>query len=225
MKVCILAVTKAFDKFCIAGMDEEGNWIRPISSKPSTRFWKEEELNFTHGFGFIKSGDVIEFKGKIPSQYQFSNHIEDVIVEFNEIKLVQRMSNQELIAFLNGKDEDQQAFNNTVNALGRSLCLVKVDAFQHFLSQYPGSPEKPKMEFSNRAFNVTNPKTKTGDYIVKDCKWSSLILNKLVNNQTHIHTYLAIGLATPTGYDGVEYPQVIGLHTNPEILFPNSYPH
>jgi hypothetical protein len=36
--------------------------------------------------------------------------------------------------------------------------------------------------------------------------------------------YFCIGLATPAPYDGVEYPQVIGLHTNPEINWPTEYP-
>lgn len=226
MKVCILAVTKAFDKFCIAGMDEEGKWIRPVSNSPSTRFWKEEELIFNQGIGFIKVGDVIEFAGKRPFQYQFQNHTEDVIVEPPGFQLVQRMTNEELLNFINGKEEDEQAFEKTVNAQGRSLCLIKVDSFHHSISQYPGSPDKPKMEFANQAFNVTNPKTTAGDYIVKDCKWNSIILNNLfINIQPHKHIYLAIGLATPTPFNGVEYPQVIGLHTNPKVAYSNSYPH
>ena len=226
MKICILAVTNAFDKYCIAGMDEKGTWVRPISSNPNTRFWKKDELTFDQGYGFIRAGDVLEFNGSKPSQYQHRNHTEDIVVQANQFKIVDRLNNQQLINFLKNKDETQQAFIDTVNAQSRSLCLVKVNKFQHQITQYPGDTAKPKMTFTNNAFDVTNPKTSAGNYIVKDCKWSNVVLNQSVTNtQTYIDIYLSIGLATPTGYDGVEYPQVIGLHTNPEVTLPNNYPN
>lgn len=226
MRIYILAVTKAFDKFCIAGIDEQGNWVRPIPNSHSTRFWNFDELVFNQKYGFIRSGDVIEFKGMKPSKYLHPNHTEDIIVVSQKITLIKRLTNQELINFLKGKEESEQSFNKTVNAQKRSLCLIKVDGFQHHITQYQAKPARPKMTFINKAFNVTNPKTNKGDYIVKDCKWSNLVLNNFVsNNQNYSDIYLTLGLATPTNYDGEEYPQVIGLHTNPEIPFPINYPN
>lgn len=200
MKVCILAVTKAFDKYCIAGMDESGKWIRPISNSINTRFWNDYEITFKQG-GFIRVGDVIKFQGKNPFKYQHSNHTEDYIVVSNKMELVKRLSNHDLIHFLEGKDESQEDFNNTVNARGRSLCLIKVNSFKHQVTQYPPEKPKPKMNFQNLNFNVTNPKTSNGDYIVKDCKWRNLVLNStIINKQIYNKIYLALGLATPAPY-------------------------
>jgi len=227
MKVYILAVTKASDKYCIAGMDDNGNWVRPISSSPSTRFWSANELTFENDFGFIRVGDVIEFEGIVPSQYQHQNHNEDIIVSSTQpIRLVNRLTNDELFDFLHGKDESKQAFDKTVNAQGRSLCLVKVSGFQHQITQYQSESQKPKMTFTNNDFNVTNPKTTPGNYIVKDCKWCNIVLNGTINNdKKYADIYLAIGLATAFGVNHIEYPQVIGLITNPEVPLPNNYPN
>ncbi|MCY7674845.1 dual OB domain-containing protein [Bacillus safensis] len=219
MKVYILAVTSAYNDYCIAGMDEEGNWIRPISSSPNTRFWKKCELTFDKGFGFIRAGDVIEFRGDVPPQYQHPNHVEDIIVQENQLTLVDRLNNLQLINFLENKDETEQAFNKTVNAKGRSLCLIKVDSFQYAITQFEDKPAKPKMTFTNSKFNVDNPQTYNGDYIVKDLVWSDAVLKNLVDKkQAYNDIYLTIGLATPTPYNGIEYPQVIGLHTSPVII-------
>lgn len=79
------------------------------------------------------------------------------------------------------------------------------------------------MTFTNTDFDVTNPHTQAGDYIVKDCQWCNLILTQSISNQQYNNIYLAIGLATK--YNGVEYPQVIGLHTNPAQSIPQSYPN
>ncbi len=219
MKVYILAVTSAYkDYYCIAGMDEGGNWVRPISSTQN-RFWKKCELTFNEGSDFIRAGDVIEFRGNAPLQYQHPNHVEDIVVQKNQLKLVNRLNNLQLINFLENKDETEQAFINTVNAEGRSLCLIKVDSFQHAITQYEVKPPRPKMTFTNSKFNVDNPRTNNGDYIVKDLVWSDAVLKDLVDKkQAYNDIYLTIGLATPAPYDGIEYPQVIGLHTSPVII-------
>ncbi|MFI8721271.1 dual OB domain-containing protein [Bacillus altitudinis] len=220
MKVYILAVTSAYkDYYCIAGMDEGGNWVRPISSIQNTRFWKKCELTFNKGFDFIRAGDVIEFRGDAPPQYQHPNHVEDIVVQENQLTLVDRLNNLQLINFLENKDETEQAFNKTVNAKGRSLCLIKVDSFQHAITQFEDNPPKPKMTFTNSKFNVDNPQTYNGDYIVKDLVWSDAVLKDLVDKkQAYTDIYLTIGLATPSPYNRIEYPQVIGLHTSPVII-------
>lgn len=226
MKIYILAVTKAFDKYCIAGMTENGAWVRPIPQSEDTRFWRENEITFNQGKGFIRVGDVIEFDGVKPSNYQHANHTEDIIVVSEGITFVDRLNAQQLSSFLTGKNESQKVFDDTVHACGRSLCLVKVDAVQFKTTQYQEEPKKPKMTFTNEAFDVSNPKTNLGDYIVKDCKWSNIVLKNTHNNhQSFSDIYVAIGLATPTGYDGIEYPQVIGFHTNQQVPLPTDYPN
>ncbi|WP_330501607.1 hypothetical protein V2I71_21725 [Peribacillus frigoritolerans] len=225
MKVYILAVTDAaYGDYCIAGMTEEGEWIRPIPNDAGNRFWTVNQLTIDKEHGFLRVGDVIEINGKKPIKFQHENHIEDFSVSGN-MTFLERLSNTELLRFLKGKEETQQTFNNTVNAAGRSICMVKVDGFQHEITKFQGEAAKPKMIFSKEAFSVTNPKTIPGNYIVKDCKWSRLVLNQSVSNSiAYDEIYLVIGLATKWGDNNTEYPQVIGLHTEPEVLSLSTYP-
>ncbi|GAE95055.1 hypothetical protein JCM21714_4262 [Gracilibacillus boraciitolerans JCM 21714] len=51
-------------------------------------------------------------------------------------------------------------------------------------------------------------------------------MNGNITNQAVFNRiYIAIGLATPNSYDGVEYPQIIGIHTDPEVTISNMYPN
>lgn len=223
MKVCILAVTNAsYGDYCIAGMTEEGVWVRPIPVGNNTRFWTRNQLTYGDGM-FLQAGDVLEFEGRYPLQFQHKNHTEDFIVSDNLI-LNKSLTNNQLINFLQDKCATEQEFIDTVNANQRSLCLVRVDSFQYFTTQYENNPRKPKITLNSGNYDVTNPLTNRGDYIVKDCKWSSLILDNIVPNVTFTNTYVSIGLATPTPFNSVEYPQIIGLHTRPETPIPINYP-
>lgn len=225
MEVVILAVTKAgYGEYCISGMTEDCCWVRPIPQSNKTRFWNASQLTIDSSYGFLRAGDVIEFNGQKPNVFKHPNHTEDYIVNGN-FNFVKRLSNKELMDFLEGKEETEQDFLNTVNANKRSLCLIRVDSFQQQVTQYEDDPPKPKMTFRNKDFDVTNPKTTPGNYIVKDCKWSNIVLNRTLRFNYFDKIYLAIGLATKWGDNQIEYPQVIGLHTDPEILPPATYPN
>ena len=135
---------------------------------------------------------------------------------------IKRLNNNELMDFLRNKVESESDFIDTINANGRSLCLMQAKTVTPQITSWDGV-DKPKVKFYGSKFDLNNPKTKYNDYIVKDCKWSHLILQKV---QTPIFNeiYFCIGLATPTRYDGIEYPQMIGLHTKPEVAWPLEYP-
>lgn len=223
MKIVILAVTDARPgEYCIAGMTEDGQWVRPVPSNNQSRFWLPNQLMIANS-EFIRAGDIINIEGEKPSSFQHPNHTEDYKVT-GDIKWLKRLSNEELINFLKGKEENATAFINTVNANGRSLCLVKVKNIDSKVTQYEDNPRRPKIDLFSNEYNVTNPITKYHDYIVKDCKWSSLILNKPVIFHDYTEIYVAIGLATKWGMNGLEYPQIIGIHTDPFVEYPNSYP-
>ena len=71
--------------------------------------------------------------------------------------------------------------------------------------------------------SLDNPKTQDNMYPVKDCKLLGVMLADFRLPQLN-RLYVCIGLATPTYYDRIEYPQVIGLHTSPNVKFTDSYP-
>ena len=112
-------------------------------------------------------------------------------------------------------------FIDTVNARGRSLCLVKPDSILPNVDYWDGKA-KLRMRFEGK-FDIGNPLTAKKDYIVKDCKWSALMVGNIRAPKPN-EVYLCLGLATLTPYDGIEYPQVIGLHTNPPAPFSANYP-
>ena len=217
MLITILAVTKAWDDFCIAGMNEKGKWIRPIVSSGSVRFWSREKL-IRQG-QFIRCGDVWEIEGYSPSQFQYPNHTEDFVS--TDFECYKTLDNDELMKFLKERVEDEQAFADTVNARKRSLCLVKPNSIFPNVDYWDGKA-KPKMRFDG-SFDINNPLTARRDYIVKDCKWSALMVGNISVPKPK-EVYLCLGLATPTPYDGIEYPQIIGLHTNPPAPFSSNYP-
>lgn len=224
MRICILAVTKArWGEYCIAGMTDEGQWVRPIPQSGQTRFWNASQLTSTQ-YGFLRSGDIIEFNGLRPAHFQHPNHTEDMEVQGN-FQVVNRYSNDQLMRFLREKEENEAEFLSTVNAQNRSLCLIKVDEFITDITQFPGDSPKPKINLTKNEFDVNNPLTNNGNYIVKDCKWSNLILNNALNEDlTFNDIYIAIGLATKWGPDSIEYPQIIGVHGDLEVRYPDTYP-
>lgn len=221
MLITILAVTKVNspDRFCIAGMTDSGEWIRPIPNDKTNRFWLRRDLTRVTG-EFTKSGDVWKIEGYFPDEFQFPNHTEDFVV--TKRKYIKRLSNNELMDFLRSNVESESNFYDTINAKGRSLCLMQAETVIPQITNWNGV-DKPKVKFYGSKFDLNNPKTKNNDYIVKDCKWAHLILQR-VQLPALTEIYFCIGLATPAPHDRVEYPQVIGLHTEPEVAWPQEYP-
>jgi hypothetical protein len=221
MLITLLAITKVNtpDRFCIAGMTDNGKWIRPIPNDNFNRFWLRNDLTRKNG-EFPKSGDVWDIEGNAPVKFQYPNHREDFII--TKRNYIKRLSNEELIEFLRSKVESESDFNNTLNANNRSLCLMKAKTIITYTSSWEGR-NKPKIKFQGFKFDLNNPTTNNNDYPVKDCKWSRIVLQGTpipVLNEI----YFCIGLAIPSPFNGVEYPQMIGLHTKPEIPWPLEYP-
>lgn len=221
MLVTILAVTKAYDRFCIAGLNEDGQWVRPMptdpsASDPQSRFWTREQLKMASG-KFVKPGDVWDVNGRQPTRYLHPNHVEDYVVTQGSFH--HSLTNNQLIQFLRTHAEDSIAFNNTVLGNGRSLCLVKVLSFKTEVFEYQGKKD-PKIYLMGINFSLDNPQVKFKNYKLKDCKWAGLVLQGYSSSFNKV--YACIGLATQ--FNGKEYPQLIGLHTSPEAPFSNTYP-
>lgn len=217
MRFIVLAVTKSWDGFCIAGMNEDGEWIRPISRASAGRFWTREEL--TIDGRFVRAGDVWEINGQQPAMFEYPNHTEDFYVI--EWSFEESLTHTELLEFLEDHCEGEEDLADVFAANGRSLCLVKVDRFTHYSTHYEDK-HRARMIFSSEEFDMDNPRTRDGNIIVKDCKWEGQILRNGRIPAAYEQIYVCIGNATP--YNGVEYPQVIGLHTSPHLAYSNHYP-
>ncbi|WP_106496564.1 dual OB domain-containing protein [Lentibacillus sp. Marseille-P4043] len=225
MNVCILSVTRVGEYFSIAGISTQGEWVRPISDGPTAPFWDDTHLRFDTGFGFIRHGDIIEFQGKKPEEHQ---HIysEDYIVVSGGMTLKKRLSNANLLWFLEEVVESQTEFEDTVNKRGRSLCIVKADRMVPYLSEDSGVIPVPKMALTNFDYHLLNPAINASNFAVTDIKWNKLIQQDLIGNRVNYNElYIVIGLEPSSDQLGVDEPHIIGVLTDPEIDLPNSYPY
>jgi len=220
LELTILAVTKSYNGFCIAGMTSTGKWIRPISNISHGRFWSKEEL-ITNG-RFIMSGDVWEIEGKSPETYEYQNHTEDYLL--TEWKLIRQLEESEFLEFIKMHCEGSESLSAVFEAnRGRSLCLVRADQVQTYTTKFEGK-NRARMLLSSNEYNLYNPRTNNGNIVVKDCKWEILLLNGKEIPEEINHKYICIALATPNPRDGIEYPQIVGFHTFPNVLCEKTYP-
>ena len=148
------------------------------------------------------------------ARFLHPNHVEDYIITDGSFD--RSLTNSQLMQFLRTHTEDAVAFNDTVLGRGRSLCLVRVDTFR--TEVFYG---EPKIYLLNNSFSLDNPHVNFSNYKIKDCKWAGLIMQGY-HGPNFNEVYACIGLATR--FRGVEYPQLIGLHTIPAVRYPLSYP-
>lgn len=210
----VLAVTKAFGRFCIAGMTLEGEWVRPVPARilgtfqEEERFWDQREVTFQDEF--IQIGDRIEIEGYLPRTFAYPNHTEDFITR--SIHKIGNLNVQELLEFLERHEEGYETFKDTVNgSSGRSLCLIEIEDFHCFTDDFGTK----LMSFTCGNLNLNNPHRNFGYYPVKDCRWEVLIESNAVPEMNHNRLFLCIGLATP--YRGKDYPMAIGLIPDYEL--------
>lgn len=216
MEILIIAVTRTYAGFCVVGINSSKNFIRPIRGRGGNRFWPERQL--THQDGFIKCGEVWELKGgQVESEFQ--NHKEDFLA--SEFNYKHSLDHNKFIRFLNKSTEDQQAFLDTVHGRSRSICLVTVNRL-NIIRRYWEGQLRLRMGFTG-SFSLGNPKTIDNLYPVKDCKWERL-LQQNYQPPDFERIFVCFGLAIPTPYDRIEYPQIIGLHTLPDVEHPINYP-
>ncbi len=170
--VTILAVTNTYAGYCIAGLTEDGKWIRPMPSvETGRRFWNSGELTLPGKGAPVAVGDVWEISGNPPKMFQYPNHVEDFRTQSR--RYVRTLRNRQLLNFLENHVEGEEAFLDTVHANGRSLCLIRVNGINGFTETWNGKV-KAKMDLKGD-FQICNPKTNNGYYPVTCCKWSRLL--------------------------------------------------
>lgn len=223
VEIVILAVTKTYDKYCIAGMDMDGNWIRPLPVG-KTNFWS---TIFYDNNELIKVGDIwrldayeVEYDNTSPG------HTEDLRLITNPT-FSKRLNNDELIGFVNEHQENNISLHDTLNARSRSLCLVEVEKFRNFMdrSTFDGSL-KPRLTFTSNGEKFRNTTTSTQGYPITDLKWLAYTTQGIMSPKTMNSSYICIGLARTEPSKGFtrEYPMVISVITDPEVPLLPSYP-
>lgn len=216
LKIIILAITQTYERYCVAGMTERGQWIRPLP--PDHRFWAS--CKYDDGT-FIKPGDIWEVTDYVKYNDPTSpGHTEDIrVLSYESLYKCGELNNTELCAFVKQHLESEQTLHDTLNANGRSLCLIKVDDIW-------------KIEGANRICFTMNAKeyrnnTYKEGYPVTDLKWRSVFRShRSISFKGFQNLYLCIGLARTEPNKNItrEYPMVISIITNPFVDYPPQYP-
>jgi hypothetical protein len=211
--IIVLAVTKAFGKYCIAGMNKEGEWVRPIPQLPNNpqetdRFWDQSSLTFNGSF--LRIGDVISVDGFKLSPPMFPNHTEDLVAK--TISFVESYSVEGLINFLDRQADTYQSFLDTVQGGNeRSLCVLEIEDYILKEVEYDGVISHKLILYGINGNDISNPHTNRGLYKLKDYHWEQLIESDNLPKGEFSRFFVCIGLATAAPYDKVEYPMAIGL--------------
>jgi hypothetical protein len=218
----ILAITKTYDKFCIAGMDEKGKWLRPLPVGKE-KFWYS--VKYAND-GLIQVGDLWEIT-EYETEYDDCSpgHTEDLRL-IEDPTFERHLTNEELIRFVQKFQEDEVALNRTLNAESRSLCLVEADNFNNFLheSSFSGKMQaRITFSFGEKQYNNT---TSTPGFPITDLKWRAYTIQQIPTTKDWSSLFICVGLARPEPKKGLEreYPMIISVITDPEVPLLRSYP-
>lgn len=218
----VLAVTKTYAGYCIAGMDNDGNWIRPLPVGRG-KFW-----GIQLDGRLIKVGDIWEISDYVEEYDETSpGHTEDIRLRREPI-FKRATSNDELIEFVTKHQEHSEELAHTLNAKSRSLCLVGVEEFHNFMGKNSYSGKlSARMTFESEGENHLNITSSNKGFPITDLKWRAYTIQEKVTATKFDEIFVCIGLARTEPAKGIdqEYPMVISVITNPEVLLLPTYPN
>lgn len=199
LEFVVLAVTEACGGFCIAGMNNEGKWMRPLG-EILDRFWKVTDF-----ITKVDIGDVWEINGQFITNNIFPNHIEDFLIYGQPVKKC-RLTKNELQVFLQNHEEDIEDLHQLIDGSGRSLCLIKVDECKLTINKHV----EKKTKLSIAIENIYNSKRKDKLFPFSGIKGD---INNCYADYPIGSSYLCFGKSTPNGKIKKEFPMVISLLT------------
>nr|WP_273717095.1 hypothetical protein [Alkalihalobacillus pseudalcaliphilus] len=210
-------MTKTYSGYCIAGMDQNGEWVRPLPPDRESKFFSS--LAYENG-ELVKVGDVWSITNYQTETDKLSvAHTEDIrIKRFNSFQLVNQLTNKALINFVSSHQESYHELLDTLDARGRSLCMIKIDEFRQV-------EEKVRITFIYKGKKYRNT-TFTKGFPVTDLKWRAYLKGIQIPN-SYRSIYAIIGLARKEPKKDIykEYPMIISLITDPDVPILDSYPH
>ena len=138
-ELTILSVTRLSDGVCVAGINQEGEWIRPTRPKPSG--WRQLEYadcKDSKGNWIVKKGNVVrmDLTEPIPEDA----HSEDWQIGNRKARLVHELSDAEHLNFCKNHEEPSLLPLNQTGVT-RSLILVRPERFTSFTFQIDTSWE------------------------------------------------------------------------------------
>lgn len=213
-RIIVLAATKMFNGICVAGVDENHAWIRPVP---------KDGMNFPPA-SLQVSGKVVaepynEVEFHVQRRLDNNPQTEDHEVDLSQgLRSVRTLNDNQLGHLLNQIDESplvgaHEDLERTLTARNRSLTLARVDDVVETYStptQQGRVQRKIRFRIGGHPFNL--PCT--------DLRWRRLTrggrddigLQKLHEAQD---VYLALGLTRL--FNGHCWPIVVGVHPIPKL--------
>jgi hypothetical protein len=189
LEIVLTAVTWMKSGVCLAGLNyDTGEWVRPVLAH-------KQWTSLTYGDGkLIETGQVILLNK--PRLRLDPTHTEDVVVD--GFSLARQLADQEFQTFLDRHAEDAQALTDTLNADGRSLCLVKADRVTTEYTE--DDPRKTRLSFRHLGKEYRNT-TKALGFPCTDVRWRAL---KAAGQADPRYTRLYIGIGLARSFQSAE---------------------
>jgi len=216
-RLAILASTRMHNGICIAGVDANRRWVRPVTP-PDLNFSKDALSE--HGQVVVEPYNEIDFRirGRLSSPPHSEDHEIDIS---REPHLVRTLTDGELTALMSAIDEHdsvgrqrtRDTFVNWLTNANRSLVLTRIDRVD---SAYRGSGDygrRPRrLSFRVGTTNFDMPCT--------DLRWRFITrgdrdVEALSNLSSAPNLYFALGLTRQ--YRGSYWPMVVGVHPIPRL--------
>ncbi len=226
MKLTILAVTRMQEKrICIAGINEEGKWVRPVKDYPG--HFEEADISSKEGSIIYKNFNIVEidFTKKLDNPPHSEDH---VINESKEPKVVGDVPSEKRGQFLNSHTENNFFANHegepvrkVLQEANRSLILIGPVNIRCVVFK---KDKGPKVLYDLPGINIESRYTPCTDFKLRSLSKRVLKENdELVMNWTQLKeelkiekVFLAIGLARWWEEKKDYYDMIIGMHTIPD---------
>lgn len=212
--IVILAATRMKSGVCVAGLDSQMNWVRPIGY----RQFKLDPINLT-----CQGKYVVENYNRVELQFDRKTgqppHSEDVVVDWSRPpRLLETLDDDDVFDILHDSDETSRVGNNIETYLhshGRSIVNIHPEGSIDCLKKiWPFGKVQRKLVFTVNEVKYTMSCT--------DLRWRALtredeeMPRRVLRNSEE--TVLTIGLTRPWGkWPGNEriWPLVLTVHTYP----------
>jgi hypothetical protein len=130
-KITILAVTRLSTGVCVAGITEDGQWIRPTrpNINDSWRQLEFDDCKDVNGQWIVKKGNIVRMD--LVRAVPLGNHSEDWIVGSNKPELLREISESEFRKFCEAHSENSLKYLEG-NKVERSLAMIHPDKICSF---------------------------------------------------------------------------------------------
>ncbi len=138
--ITVLAVSRLSGGCCVAGVDGEGNWVRPTRVKPGWRQMERADLSDRDGNLVVQKGNVVSFDLAEAIPRPRDGHTEDWRLGDQPPQLVRKLKPHEQ-AELCGAIQEEAISEIEPSERSRSLMLVHPDEVLEFSFQHETSWE------------------------------------------------------------------------------------